>query len=370
MDGKSNLNLVSYANASTREIIKLLYACREDGRSSSRGDSVVYENEKRHEKRRTTSHFRYQVSRRKRNALEMAPTSRGKYYMRKAKIYRLRKNLYPRYRKQIRRYLYSSDLDHDALNRTLAIPQDDRIHRRLGTHRYTVKRMKILKQWGYCIPLKNASKACSALMDALRNHCILSDQSYHIPVYITGKGVNIIELIRNFVPEGACTFFDDEDFISGKYEANSLLYACNSFPFNLYGPTTMSFEAPANIDDGTSRLCIWFHPSYSNQILEEFEEVAADHDCTYEIRDDIARFEIRGAASLRTLHRVFKPCDIMCQDAAYYFRKLEYLCTFPEQVWGRGYILDLCVQDVRKLKYLEGGVTRTSPLGHQNAKFC
>ena len=250
MDVKGNLNLVTYCNSRTEDIINLLDACDVIGNDST----DIHEGlEKRHEKRRTTSHFRYQVSRRKRSD---KTTYHGKDLKRKSKICRQQKIPYPRYREQIRRTAYSNDHDNDSSIRAVSTIN----HRgRLGTHRYTCKRMRILKQWGYHIPFRNSSKACSALKDALRNHCVISDQSYYIPVYITGEKSRMIEFLGNFLSEAGCAFFDDETFTSGKFEEVVLLYAHNSFPFGLYGPAKMSFETWHGDGGNQSKLCIWLH---------------------------------------------------------------------------------------------------------------
>lgn len=197
---------------------------------------------------------------------------------------------------------------------------------------------------------------------ALRNHCILSDQSYFIPIHIIGEISRIIQFLRTYLSEGACSFLDDDAFISGRYEATSLLYANNSFPFCLYGPAMMSFDAFGSDESNKSKLCLWLHPCYADELLREFEETTDHYCCTYEKIDCLARFEIRGAASLNILQRVFKPCDDMCKHAASYYRELGNLSVFPEKVWSRGHILDLCVEDVRRLKFREGGMTQLMPL--------
>ena len=113
MDVKNNLNLVTYCNARTEDVIKLLRTCDDQDDDFSGINEVP---EKRHEKRRTTSHFRYQVSRLKR--------TNGKEHGRKAKIRRQVKTPYPRYRKQFRRKIYSNSNDHSHSTSKYDVPEN------------------------------------------------------------------------------------------------------------------------------------------------------------------------------------------------------------------------------------------------------
>ena len=124
---------------------------------------------------------------------------------------------------------------------------------------------------GLCIPLKNASKhAVPIWMHFVTIVYYRPILSYS--VYITGKGVDIIELIRNFVSEGACAFSMTKiSFLGNMRRIRYYMHATPS-PSICMAPQLCRLKSPLIL---AMVWAVFVHPSYSNQILEEFE-VAAD----------------------------------------------------------------------------------------------
>lgn len=165
-----NLNLISYCNSRVTDIDKLL---EKSGQKNILSDTSA----RRQERRRTTSHFKFKVSRERHKPRASQPKKRQK-------VQRCRKHL------RRPRVIMGSTLSGSACVSGCT---------RLGTHMFNSKRMKMTKLWGCFLPKRNAGRGLSALKDILQNHCALTDRSYHRPIDISGSQHDIVSLLGNFL---------------------------------------------------------------------------------------------------------------------------------------------------------------------------
>ena len=156
-----SLDIMSYSNSRLEDINDLLNTL--SSLSSNRCP--------RHEKRRTTSHFKFKISRRK-----IDHEKEKKITEKKIKVGRgLRK----------------------TSSRSI----------RLSTHLYNAKRMKMSSLWGYIIPKRHTGRGLRALKSILRDHCAIVDQSFYRPINIRGTRSNIMLLLEKFLVLYSSYFF-------------------------------------------------------------------------------------------------------------------------------------------------------------------
>lgn len=179
-----NLNLISYCNNRVSDIDTLLKALPGDNSSTSTSKAPELLNSSgntiiRHKRRRTTSHFKFRVSRCNINSV----------YLTKRKHQKLE-----RCRKHVRRPAIIMRMNSLGLSTVYGSGCIC-----LGTHMFNSKRMKMVKRWGYCLPLRHASRGLSVLKDVLRYHCTLADRSYYRPIDIKGHPDSVLGLIGVFL---------------------------------------------------------------------------------------------------------------------------------------------------------------------------
>ena len=159
-----NLVITSYTGKRIKDVSKLIKISKE--LLECNGETKL----KRTERKRTTSHFKYKLSRRseknvnKRRKLEKT----REYYRRPYYIFEKRsgdKNIY-----------------------------------RMATHFYNCKRMKMIKTWGCSVPRCHSNRGVKSIHKILCNHASLEDVSYFRPVSIEGISCkNILDILSKYM---------------------------------------------------------------------------------------------------------------------------------------------------------------------------
>lgn len=112
------------------------------------------------DRRRTTSHFKYRVSR-NRDRFHLEPKRKER-----------RTEGCRKHRRRPRVILASGNV--------------------LGTHMYNAKRMKMVMLWGMKIPQRSSSRGLSAMKAALRDHAVVADNSYLRAIDVSSREMHHI----------------------------------------------------------------------------------------------------------------------------------------------------------------------------------
>ena len=168
-----NLNLVPYCSNRLLDIEAVLLAARNGKKmkdtvniptapAASSRRKLVFSGQ---ERRRTTSYFKYAISRSKLPSVKRSRLSEES-----------------RCRKHRRRPRY--------------ILQKENV---LGTHLYNAKTMRIVLKWGLKIPKNHSARGISSIKNILKENCSLADRSYYRVLDIEGDSfASLTELLSNF----------------------------------------------------------------------------------------------------------------------------------------------------------------------------
>jgi hypothetical protein len=205
--------------------------------------------------------------------------------------------------------------------------------KRLCTHMFHAKRMHMESKWGMRLPLTSTQKSFRISHRFTRQHATIHDVSYHLCVQAEGKTDVLFEFIR--VLSGTNDELSDS-ITDGSAEGHFLLYDNQS----CLGPVQYVFRVYNEYDndesDENDSFCavqLWIHVASLPDSYSHIQRIATQLggiDLIY--RNDLARFEIRGAHSTTLLHKLFKLNSNCTKEASEAWNTICTKVTRPDSL--------------------------------------
>lgn len=141
------------------------------------------------------------------------------------------------------------------------------VAKRLSTHIWHAKRMKMKDMWGYRIALHPTEKCFQRLQKSSLRSCVIQDASFmqHFAVCSSSR-----EIIIQFMNSFTGTTNSVDRFTDGHRVGQSLMYRYGAYPRDFLCP----FEFQWMPTDTADEACLWItvHPSVSQSVLESINK--------------------------------------------------------------------------------------------------
>ncbi|KAJ3681353.1 hypothetical protein LUZ60_015842 [Juncus effusus] len=264
--------------------------------------------------------------------------------------------------------------------------------RRLRTHVWHAKRFKMVKRWGFYLPLgiQGRGRGSKSVMKWLQNGALVHDASYYFAIQLEGPKESILSVLRTVlrpIPHEESELSSEKyrNILEGSRCENAMLYHVGSSSTQLVTPVTYMWRHVRSETDvcvssanPIRQLWIWIHTAAFNEAFNVLKSACEEQQVSCFSQDGrIACLEITGVKSSQIIHQLLHPIStsdgntntdsylVPCtKSLSHKTLTIDQLDKIPH-----GTILPLTVKDPRQVSMESDAITEDLILDSLDNKY-